>query len=280
MIRPARTRIAAAAAAAAINLATPSRATSPPPVRRPQAISNLAQVAIVDRRTGAEMPVHFYRGEYWVAGNPGDTYSISIRNRVGVRIMAVTSVDGVNVISGENAAWTQVGYVFSPQQGYEITGWRKSDSEVAAFTFTSVPNSYAARTGRPDNVGVIGVALFREGLRAPIEPSADLASPPAPAASARAAPAPASPAFEGPAAPVNTPSLGTGHGARETSLVHDVYFERERDDPNEIIRIRYDSLTNLVAMGIIERSHPPAPTLNPFPSSPTQQYVPDPPAGN
>ena len=46
--------------------------------------------------------------------------------------------------------------------GVEIDGWRKSMDEVAAFYFTALPDSYAARTGRPDNVGVIGVALFRE----------------------------------------------------------------------------------------------------------------------
>ena len=35
-------------------------------------------------------------------------------------------------------------------------------NEVAAFYFTQLPDSYAARTDRPDNVGVIGVAVFRE----------------------------------------------------------------------------------------------------------------------
>ena len=33
--------------------------------------------------------------------------------------------------------------------------------EIAAFYFTSLGDSYANRTGRPDNVGVIGVALYQ-----------------------------------------------------------------------------------------------------------------------
>ena len=41
-------------------------------------------------------------------------------------------------------------------------GLRKNDREVAAIHFTALPNSYTARTGRPDNVGVIGVALYWE----------------------------------------------------------------------------------------------------------------------
>jgi len=35
----------------------------------------------------------------------------------------------------------------------DINGWRKSQSSTAAFYFTELPDAYAARTGRPDNVG-------------------------------------------------------------------------------------------------------------------------------
>src|SRR5262249_26858262 len=126
------------------------------------AVGGIAHVMIIDRNSGVELTPHLYRGEYWVAGTPGATYAIETRNRLSERLLAVTSVDGVNVISGATASWDQTGYVFDPGQGYQITGWRKSDAEVAAFTFTDSPNSYAARTGRPANVGVIGVALFRE----------------------------------------------------------------------------------------------------------------------
>jgi hypothetical protein len=47
--------------------------------------------------------------------------------------------------------------------------------------------------------------------------------------------------------------------------------------PNEVIRIHYDSLDNLLAMGIIKRPRPVPPMVNPFPASPVEQYVPDPP---
>lgn len=127
-----------------------------------QAIGRLADVTIVDRDTGATLPVHYARGEYWVAGRPGARYAITVRNRLGERVLAVPSVDGVNVLSGETAAWDQRGYVFSPYERYQITGWRKTDSQVAAFEFSHIANSYASRTGRPAHVGVIGVALFRE----------------------------------------------------------------------------------------------------------------------
>lgn len=121
-----------------------------------------ADVHVVNRTNGQRLPVYNYGGKLYVAGNPGDRYSVQVVNRTGGRILSVVSVDGVNVVSGETASPEQTGYVFHPGQSYEINGWRKSASEVAAFYFTALPDSYAARTDRPQNVGVIGVAVFRE----------------------------------------------------------------------------------------------------------------------
>jgi hypothetical protein len=77
-------------------------------------------------------------------------------------------------------------------------------------------------------------------------------------------------------APAPEPSLGTGHGRREASWVTQVAFERERDRPDEVVRIRYDSRENLVAMGVIRERAPRQRQLDPFPNSPRLGYVPDP----
>jgi hypothetical protein len=238
-----------------------------------QPLGRLAGIAVIDRETGAVLSPHYYRGEYWIAGRPGAKYSIEIQNRLGERLLAVTSVDGVNVISGETAAWDQSGYVFEPGQRYEVNGWRKSDAEVAAFTFTESPRSYAERTGRPENVGVIGVALFRERRPAVSprlseeRPTHRSDAPPAPEAAAPFAAAPRAEA---------APKLGTGHGEREYSYVDHTDFVRLQPQPNEVIRIRYDSLDNLLAMGVIRRERLEPPGVNPFPATPTVGYVPDP----
>jgi hypothetical protein len=254
------------------------------------AVGRLADVEIIDRTTGATLETHYYRGEYWVAGTPGSRYVIAIRNQVGERLLAVTAVDGVNVISGDTAGWQQTGYVFAPFQRYEISGWRKSDRDVATFEFTASPNSYAERTGRPANVGVVGVALFRERRPEPaVAMAAPWMAPPAPAADAgaaeRRAEAAGTPLLRGlatdsaaqlarPAAPA--PKLGTGHGEREASYVEHADFDRASARPSEVIRIRYDSLANLVAMGVVGARPPLPPRPNPFPGSPPA-YVPDPP---
>ena len=282
-----------------------------------QAVGRLADVTVVDRAPGAVLPVHYFAGEYWVAGRPGARYAVAVRNRMGERVMAVTSVDGVNVLSGETAAWDQTGYVFGALRQYQITGWRKSNSEVAAFEFSEASDSYAGRTGRPSNVGVIGVALFREKLPEPVarapEPyqrsdnesdsrqarPANLPiaeqrfAPPAPSsanasgmadrrAESQALPSSALPFAErreksADVAPVA--KLGTAHGQRETSVVSNTFFERLQAQPNEVIRIRYDSRENLIASGVIREpvAQLPNRAADPFPLSNQVTYVPDPP---
>lgn len=235
--------------------------------------SGLADVAIIDCDTGAALGTHYYHGEYWVAGKPGTRYAVEVGNRIGERLLAVMSVDGVNVVSGATAAWDQAGYVFAPGDRYEITGWRKNDSEVAAFTFTDSPNSYAVRTGRPANVGVIGVAIFRERQAQPhyVAPPTGQSSERAQASHPTAMPPPMLPA------PLSGPKLGTGHGEREYSFVNHTDFLRMQAQPNEVVRIHYDSLENLLAMGIVSRARPAWPQADPFPGSSEQRYVPDPP---
>jgi len=243
---------------------------------RVHAVGRLADVLIIDRSNGSELPVHFYKGEYWVAGSPGARYGISLRNHIGERILAVMAVDGVNVISGESAGWNRVGYVFAPYDTYETDGWRKSDAEVAAFQFAAASGSYAALMGRQANVGVIGIALFRE--RAARLIAADQA-----AASAAQSPAPEPPEpalasnSERAALPLLQENLGTAHGQREASNMTSTDFERLQESPSELIRIRYDSLPNLIAMGVIKQPRSPEATPNPFPASPLARYVPDPP---
>jgi hypothetical protein len=245
-----------------------------------QGVPGMAEVAIIDRDNGTALSTHYYHGEYWVAGRPGARYAIEIHNRAGERLLAVTSVDGVNVLSGATAGWDQGGYVFDAGDRYQISGWRKSDTEVAAFTFTDLPNSYAARTGRPANVGVIGVAIFRERRPLPVEQAPTIGQLSGAADAARqstlARSAPSAPSA-GLSEAQPRAKLGTGHGGREYSYSVQTEFVRLQPQPNQVIRIHYDSLDNLLAMGVIPRPRVTPPGADPFPNTPNPQYVPDPP---
>ncbi len=254
----------------------------------PAAAGQLLDLAVIDRATGQRIPVHAHQGKLYIAGAPGVRYAILVANKTPGRLLAVASVDGINAVTGETASPDQGGYVLAPYQSFEIAGWRKSLNEVAAFYFTRLTDSYAARTDRPGDVGVIGVAVFREWT--PPQPA--IAPPPAPRSSARAegaareaasqiadaagAPAAAAPS-EGDAArkrdaPARQEIIGTGHGERERSQVVYADFHRASAYPSETITIYYDTQANLVARGIIPRTTPVV-EPNPFPGG---RFVPDP----
>ena len=267
----------------------------------PAAAGTLLDVKVVDRSTGQVLETWRHRGQLYVAGTPGNRYAVLLNNRSGGRVLSVLSVDGVNAISGETAAVSQSGYVLSPGQSAEIAGWRKNMEEVATFYFTSVADSYAGRTGRPENTGVIGVAVYREevppqvAVPAPLagkavrERANELADAASPASAAPSAPAPAAASAEGRAAgdgqgaaksdadavgrmaPRQEKKLGTGHGERMAAPTEYTSFRRASSTPSEVITIYYDSRANLMARGII-----PAPRYsvrpNPFPGG----FAPDP----
>jgi hypothetical protein len=98
----------------------------------------------------------------YVVGQQGERYSIVISNHTRRRFEAVATVDGLDVISGKVGAFGNRGYVLMPEANLEIDGFRQSSSEVAAFRFAKVRDSYAAQRGEARNVGVIGIAFFAE----------------------------------------------------------------------------------------------------------------------
>jgi len=233
----------------------------------------LVDLSVYDRTEGKRLAVYWHEGRAYVVGKPGNEYQVSTRSRLREDVLTVVSVDGVNVVSGETAHPGQTGYVLDAFRNYDILGWRKSMAETAAFYFTALPDSYAARTGRPDNVGVIGVAVYRRKQApqpiAPLPQSAPYGrGDGAPAMQREAAAAERSSAQ---AAAKQEDSLGTGHGRRETSYVQNVAFERATVIPAETITLYYDSYRNLVARGVIREPIPVAPLPRPFPG-----FVPDP----
>lgn len=307
-----------------------------------EARSRWLDMRIVDRASGRVLPLHRFRGDTWVPAEAGMRYALRVTNLSRERLLVVLSVDGVNIVTGDTASYAQSGYVLSPGQRYELTGWRKSNAEVAAFEFSRLGQSYAARTGRPFDVGVIGAAVFRERPAPVVEPPVvsppvsrvdpfgrrlaeardasgssdssaadnDAAQASAPGAM-KSAPLPqaASPRAEAQshspmasrsdeasaladayaagssraaqserAAPARRERLGTAHGQREASYVSTTTFERASEQPQEVLALRYDSVDNLVALGVIRR---PAPVPSPFPLARHEPgYVPDPPGGS
>ena len=95
------------------------------------AVGLLADVSVYDRSSREILPVFQADGRWYVAGRTGNEYEVRVRNETGGDLLAVVSVDGVNVVSGETASISQSGYVIGPRQSLSIQGWRKSLARVA-----------------------------------------------------------------------------------------------------------------------------------------------------
>lgn len=236
----------------------------------------LVELSVIDRDSGASLPQYRHRGQAWLPGEPGRRYALRLRNLGPQRLLAVVSVDGVNVVDGRTADPRQAGYVLGPWQTVEIDGWRKSLDAVAGFVFVDPAASYAARTGRPANIGTIGIAVFREQARMPrpsppariaraaeAEASTMMDPHPAPAPRGYGANGPqqatsaradsAAPAADLQHAPegrsVAKSSLGTGHGELERAPAYHTAFQREAS-PAQLTELRYDTHAALAARGI------------------------------
>lgn len=238
----------------------------------------------------APLPHHHHQGHTWIAGALGQPYRLRLHNTSAARVMVVLSVDGLNVITGQPASPDQDGYVLAPGQWTEITGWRKSLDTVARFVFTDPGDSYAARTGQPANIGVIGMAVFQERTPHPItaprvtatrraRPTVNAAPAPAASASHHHEAVDATDAISARATHAGQSAdrqrLGTGHGDLASSRVSTTRFVRASATPVQRTQLRYDSAQRLAAMGIAlspsgTTVHPTAP--NPFPG----RFAPDP----
>jgi hypothetical protein len=225
--------------------------------------------------SGRALPTFEHRGRVHVLGRVGERYLLRVRNGSGRRVEVVASVDGRDVVDGRPASFERRGYVVGPYGEVTIDGFRLNEGSVAAFRFSSVARSYAARTGDARDVGVVGVAVFPERRVAYLPPP--LARPPYPPpvpypsdeaspgarsgsapeagegrAEAQRAPAPPS-ASDAPlarAAPRPRPGLGTEFGEEHASPVEQAAFVRAGTRPEAVLTLRYDDRPGLLALGI------------------------------
>jgi hypothetical protein len=232
--------------------------------------SSPVDLSLRDLDTGQVLPVYWNSGNAHVPGTPGHRYAVVLENRSPDRVLAVLSVDGVNAVTGQTANPAQSGYVLGPWQRTEVRGWRKDLSSVAEFVFTDLGDSYAARTRRPDHVGVIGIAVFRER---------QYARPTAPPAyggeSERRSRSLADQAgASSKSAPQAAQELGTGHGERRYDPISRTAFVRASTRPEQVTSLYYDDTRTLIARGIIPSPRrSPRQQPDPFPLG----FVPDPP---
>jgi hypothetical protein len=208
---------------------------------------------------GDALPAVAHHGTTFVAGELGHRYEIVLTNQTPDRLEIVVSVDGRDVLSGKRADFRkQRGYVIEPFGTVRVDGFRRSLDHVAAFRFADIDDSFAARHGAPQNVGAIGIAVFRERTSAQIarpharankgdkDRSAGTKSPPRDPSTA----APKKSADARHARPHHD-KLGTEFGEDRTSQVRVVSFtRRDASRPDFRTALQYDAADNLLARGV------------------------------
>ncbi len=233
------------------------RRPPPPPWDDTPPVQAAFQADLVDAG-GSTLPLFHHRGQRWVLGTLGQRYRIRVQNPTGSRVEAVVSVDGLDALDGRTASVDKRGYVLPPYGAITIDGFRTSLDSVAAFRFSSVRDSYAGRKGQDRNVGVIGVAFFRE--RAPVAVARPAPRPwwgdrdrrttDGAAGSASPGRSTASPAPAAEAPRKQREGIGTAFGEQRESRVSETAFVRESAWPTARIDLRYDDRDGLRAMGI------------------------------
>lgn len=128
---------------------------------------------------GRPMTEFYKDAKGFVEAREGSEYTLRFRNNSWKRVLAVFSVDGIEVIKGKVGVQADNGYVVGAYSNIEIKGYRISDQEVAAFKFGSHNKSYAVTVGGTSvdpvthtetqiktdkNNGVIGVRVFEEDV--------------------------------------------------------------------------------------------------------------------
>lgn len=108
-----------------------------------------------------------HNNRLFVEARDGCEYSIRIKNNTWRRILACCSVDGLNILDGNQATENGPGYVLNGYSSNRYDGYRISDTQVAKFVFGKKGESYAAskEDGSEKNVGVIGVRIFEELIK-------------------------------------------------------------------------------------------------------------------
>ncbi len=137
---------------------------------------------------------YLHNGRTFIEAKEGSEYVVEIKNNSWEKILAVVSVDGLNVVDGEPADDNGTGYILDKYSAQKLYGFQYSKEKVAAFKFGAfgavkidpatgkpeidpstgkeIPLGYAASKGdgAEKNAGVIGVRIWDEIPQPPPPP--------------------------------------------------------------------------------------------------------------
>ncbi len=210
---------------------------------------------------------YYHQGQVWIEGREGSNYTIRFTNRSPNRVLAIFSVDGLDVLKGQPAGHLSEGYVVNGNSTLDIPGWKLDNQTAAEFYFSRSDKSYVAKIGgNVSNTGVIGAMVFKEWQPPVYNNYAFTANPHSSGYNPNALRGITSSAVGmNSIQSVNAVSsaVGTGFGQATQWNTTPTQFIRENHNiPNAILAVYYDSSKNLQRRGIVLKSRYTASTSN------------------
>jgi hypothetical protein len=222
---------------------------------------------------GRQLSEYAARGRRYIEALENAEYEVRIHNPTGARVAVALSVDGLNSIDARHtSAWDAHKWVIGPYGTISVRGWQMSGESARRFYFTTERDSYAAKLGQAQNLGLITAVFFRE--RRPVTIMQGTTRPPYKedrARDERTAPQPktmgepsASSQGGSDAArqrsvpsypPPDDESAATGIGRSVRNDVQWIKMDLDSRPAGEIT-IRYEYRASLVRLGIIPRDYP------------------------
>lgn len=111
---------------------------------------------------GRKVREYSHNGKLFIESKNKTEFEIELKNHKPHRVMAIVSVDGLDVIGGKPATNESSGYIIPANDSVRIKGFRKDNETVGSFKFTSRDNAYSESQGQGGNQGVISVRFFDE----------------------------------------------------------------------------------------------------------------------
>ena len=219
------------------------------------------------------------RGRRYIEALERAEYELRIHNPTGSRVAVALAVDGMNTIDARHSsAWDARKWVIEPYGTIHVRGWQMSADNARRFYFTTERDSYGAKIGQTQNLGVISAVFFRERRPVTIMPvtpggredrptykrGEDNRTQNAPAESSRSAGAgrdAVKPRSTTPYPPPDDESAATGIGR---TVPNGVTWIKMDLDPRPVaeVTIRYEYREALVRLGILPRGYPRQDVLN------------------
>ncbi|EKE27710.1 MAG: hypothetical protein ACD_3C00167G0008 [uncultured bacterium (gcode 4)] len=113
---------------------------------------------------GKPMNIYSHKRRNFVAAEEKTEFGIRVFNSSAMRILAVISIDGLSIVTGQPTIFDEGGYIISALGNADIRGWRINNEEIASFMFADTPGAYLNRFSipKPENIGVIEIGLYKE----------------------------------------------------------------------------------------------------------------------